>query len=167
MAGVSKIKQVDITRTLNFPRRIVFEAWTDPKHLKQWFAPPGCTIEFKKLDIKPGGTFHSCVHDPAHGDCWCIGEYLEIIKPEKIVYSVINADKDGNPVDPSILGMDPEWPAKSVVTILFTEVNGKTTINLRQTASEEVAKRTGAYPSWIKMLDRLDDLLVGKQSIIN
>lgn len=163
MAKSNKTKQVDITYTYNYPREVVFKAWTDAEHLKQWFAPPGCTIEYKKLEIRQGGTFHSCIHNPEYGDCWCIGVYEEIIEPEKIVYTVINADENGNPVNPASIGMDPEWPGETIVTVLFTEVNGRTTVNLKQTASEAVAKRTGAYPSWIKMLERLNALLIKKR----
>lgn len=60
----NKPGHVEISYTFNAPRKLVFQAWTNPAYLKQWFAPKGCTIEFKKLEIKINGAFHSCIHNP-------------------------------------------------------------------------------------------------------
>lgn len=155
----TKEKEVDITYTLNFPRKEVFAAWIDAAALQAWFAPHGCTIKYKKLEIKEGGTFLSCVSNPQFGDCWCAGEYKTILIPEKIVFTMINTDEHGNPIDPASIGMDAAWPGETLVTITFTEVNGKTTIRLKQTVSEVLAKKTGAHPSWIQMLERLEEKL--------
>jgi uncharacterized protein YndB with AHSA1/START domain len=138
---------------------LVFNAWTNRQYLERWFATDGCTIRYKKLDVSVGGTFHSCISDPVFGDCWCIGVYKEIIKNKKIVYSAIIADEKGKPTQPASIGMDPEWPMETWVTITFRELNGITEVTLRQTVSEIVAKRTGAHPSWIKMFVRLENLL--------
>jgi hypothetical protein len=51
--------------------------------------------------------------------------------------------------------MDPDWPAETVLTVTFAELAGKTRLTLQQTVLESLAKRTGAHPSWIQMLDRL------------
>jgi hypothetical protein len=45
------------------------------------------------------------------------------------------------------------------VTVTFVEQHGRTTMTLQQTAPESVAKRTGAYPSWLEMLDRMCEAL--------
>lgn len=162
MANENK-RQVDITYEFNYPRQSVFEAWTNPVYLPQWFAPEGCSIEFKQLDIKPGGKFHSCIRNPHFGDCWVIGEYKEIVVPDRLVFTMINADEHGSPIDPKTIGMDAEWPGETLVTVTFDETNGKTVVNLKQTVSEAIAKRTGAHPSWIQMLQRLEHLAHFKQ----
>jgi uncharacterized protein YndB with AHSA1/START domain len=148
-----------ITRVFDAPRDLVFRAWTDPEHLKRWYAPRGCTIDFVRLDIRPGGTFHSCIRNPKHHDCWCVGVYHEIAAPERVVYTVAMADENGNRVEAADLGMDPDWPSETVVTVTFAEQGGKTKVTLHQTAPESVAKRTGAHPSWIEMLERLAEEL--------
>jgi hypothetical protein len=51
--------------------------------------------------------------------------------------------------------MDPDWPRETTVTITLAEHAAGTKLTLQQTVSESVAKRTGAHPSWIEMLDRL------------
>lgn len=151
----NKMKQVDISYIYNFPVADVFDAWTNPKFLPQWYAPYGCTVEFRKLDIRTGGKFHSCIHNPNFGDCWVVGTYIEIIPQRRIVYSMINADENGTPIDPTQIGMHPDWPAETIVTVTFSEADGKTTVNLKQTAPESVARKTGAYQSWIEMFEQL------------
>ena len=153
-----KFKQVDISYSYNFPVRDVFEAWINPAYLAQWFAPHDCTIEFKKLDIREGGSFHSCVHTPLFGDCWCIGVYQEILSNRKIVFTMINADKNGTPLN-SKIETTPDWPVETIVTVTFSEVNGKTTVRLKQTVSESMAKKTGAYQGWIQMFERMQKLV--------
>lgn len=133
----------------------VFNAWTDPQKLIQWYAPEGCTIFFKKIEVETGGKFHSCISNPQFGDCWCIGEYKEVVPYSKLVFTMINADENGDPVNPIEIGMDPDWPGETLVTVTFSDENGRTKLQLRQTVSQQLAKKTGAYPSWIQMLNNL------------
>jgi uncharacterized protein YndB with AHSA1/START domain len=148
-------REVLITRVFDAPRDLVFQAWTDPEHLQRWYAPRGCTIRFAALDLRQGGTFHSCIHTPDGHDCWCKGTYLEVAAPERIVYTMAIADQHGNLLGPVEAGMDSDWPRETTVTVTFAEVGGQTKLTLHQTVSEELAKRTGAHPSWIEMMDRL------------
>ena len=152
-------RELVITRLIRAPRERVFQAWTDPEQLKQWYAPNGCTIHFAQIDVRPGGRIHSCIHNPEYGDCWCVGTYLDIVAPERIVHTLSNAYEDGREASPADLGMDPGWPQETVITITFEEQDGGTKITLHQTVSEALAKHTGAHPSWLQMLDRLETLL--------
>ncbi|RAJ76766.1 uncharacterized protein YndB with AHSA1/START domain [Chitinophaga dinghuensis] len=151
--------EVFIEETFNASVEKVFSAWTDPEKLMKWYAPEGCTIRFKQLDIKPGGRFHCCIHNEKMGDCWSVGEYLEIIPLQKLVFTLANADENGHQIDPVTIGFDPEWPAATVVTITFKEENGKTRLTLHQTVAEVIAKRTGAYPSWLQALEKMRNTL--------
>lgn len=145
-----------ISRIINAPRDLVFKAWTDPEHLKHWFAPRGCSIHFTQIDVQPGGGFHSCIRTPDLKDCWCKGTYLEIVAPERIVFSMAVSDEHGNLITPEEAGMAPDWPQETIVTVTFTAEGEKTKFTLHQTVSEILAKRTGAYPSWLDMLDILE-----------
>jgi len=151
--------EVLITRVFDAPRALVFRAWTDPEGLPQWYAPHGCTIEYRRLDIRPAGEFLSCIHTPDGHQCWCKGVYHEIVAPERIVYSMLIADAAGNTIGPVEAGMDPDWPRETIVTVTFVEEQGKTRLTLRQTVAESIARRTGAHPSWLQMLDRLAERL--------
>lgn len=159
MANSVKKDEVSIEETFNASIARVFEAWTNPEKLMKWYAPEGCTIHFKKIEIAKGGKYHSCISNPEYGDCWCIGEYKEIVPNSKIVFTMINADENGNPVDPAEIGMDPDWPGHTLVTVTFAEENGKTKLQLHQTVSQALAQKTGAYPSWLQMLDNMKKLL--------
>lgn len=154
-----KNDEVFIEETFNASVERVFEAWTNPKKLMKWYAPDGCTIHFKEIEIEKGGKYHSCISNPQYGDCWCIGEYKEIVPSSKIVFTMINADKNGNPIDPTEIGMDADWPGETLVTVTLTEENGRTKLQLRQTVSQKLAQKTGAYPSWLQMLDKMKTLL--------
>lgn len=109
--------EVIIEEVFNASPERVFEAWTDPEKLVKWYAPEGCTIHFKKIDISEGGRFHSCISNPQFGDCWCVGEYKEIIAGKKLVFTLINANADGKPINPASIGMDPNWPGETLVII--------------------------------------------------
>lgn len=151
--------ELRISRLFHAPRELVFQAWTDPQHLQRWFAPRSCTVEFRHLDLRPGGTFHSCIRNPQYPDCWVVGVYQEIVAPERLVYTMAMADEQGNRVSSVVAGKESDWPEETRVTVTFTEQDGKTLLTLHQTVSEELAKRTGAYPSWLDMLDRLAEQL--------
>jgi uncharacterized protein YndB with AHSA1/START domain len=154
-------REVHIVREFAAPRDQVFRAWTDPEQLPSWFAPSGCTIRFARLDIRPGGGFHSCIKTPDGYECWCTGVYREVVAPERIVFTMAVSDAAGNDVEPAAAGMDPEWPAETVVTVTLAEFGGGTRLTLHQTVSEALAKRTGAHPSWLRMLDRLATVAAG------
>lgn len=151
----SSTKEIFITRLFDAPRELVFEAWTDPQLLVRWYAPKGCSIRFLKLEPHAGGAFHSCISTPDGYDCWCTGTYLAVTPHEQIVFSMCNADEQGNAIESGQNGTPEDWPTKTVVTVTLTDVNGQTEMTLHQTAPEDVAKRTGAYPSWLEMFDKL------------
>lgn len=152
-------RDVVITRIFDVPPSLVFKAWTDCEQLTRWYAPKGCTITFRTIDLRPGGTFHSCIRSPDGHECWCKGVYREIIAPERLVYTLAIADEHGNLVGPEDVGMDSDWPKETVLTVTFKDLGGKTKLTLHQTVSEELAKRTGAHPSWVDMLERLAEEL--------
>ena len=151
--------EVFIEEIFNASIEKIFEAWTDPEKLMKWYAPDGCTIHFKKIEIEKGGKYHSCISNPQYGDCWCIGEYKEVIPHSKIIFTMINADENGNPVNPVEIGMDSDWPGETLVTVTLSEENGKTKLQLHQTVSQELAQKTGAYPSWLQMLNNMQTLI--------
>ncbi|RYG39783.1 SRPBCC domain-containing protein [bacterium] len=144
-----------IERAFDAPRAMVFAAWTNPEMLVRWFAPTGCTIHFEKIDPRTGGEFHSCIRTPVGPDCWVRGTYLEILPPERLVMTMALADASGQRLQADAAGKDPEWPDETTVTVTFAEEGNGTRMTLHQNAPESVARRTGAYGSWLDMFDRL------------
>ncbi len=152
-------KELLITHLFDAPRDVVFGAWTNPEQLKHWYAPDGCTIEFKAIDIAQGGNFHSCIHDPVHGECWVKGTYMEVIQDQKLVFTMVMSDEAGNSVSSVDAGKTSDWPETQITTVTFESIGQQTKVSIHQTVSEEEAKKTGAYQSWIKMLNKLNLLL--------
>ena len=151
-----------ITHLFDAPRELVFKAWTDPEQLKHWYAPDGCTIDFKSIEVKAGGEFHSCIHDPVHGDCWIKGVYQEVVPPEKLVFTMELSNEQGVMVTANEAGKSEDWPQAIVTTVTFTPIGEQTKLTLHQTVAEAEAKKTGAYQSWFSMFDRLNAILVKK-----
>lgn len=148
---------VTITRTLDAPRDLVFRMWSNPELLTRWYAPRRCRLEVLHFDFREGGEFRSRIREPDGSGCLCSAIFTQISEPERIVYTMCFSDEQGRFVPASSVGADPDWPDRTTVTVTFVEENGRTTITLHQTVPESVAKRTGAYPSWVEMLERLSE----------
>jgi len=151
--------EVHIVRTIQAPRDRVFAAWTTREALERWYAPHGCTIQFRSYTPALGGRLLSCITTPDGHECWCTGEYEVFSPPDRLVMTMSVCDRDGKIVEPTAVGMDPDWPVTTRVTVVFEDLGQSTRITLHQTVDESLAKRTGAHPSWLQMLDRLDEQL--------
>ncbi len=78
--------EITISRLLNAPRELVFEVWTDPDHIKNWWGPNGFTSTIHKMQMKPAGEWELVMHGPDGTDYKNKSIFTEVIKPEKIVY---------------------------------------------------------------------------------
>ena len=79
-------RQISITRTINAPRELVFEAWTKPEHLINWFGPDGFTNSFIETDIRTGGRWRFIMHGPDGTDYPNLVQFTEITPPERLTY---------------------------------------------------------------------------------
>ncbi len=157
MVGESEIV---ITRVFDAPRDIVFKAWTEPERLMRWWGPKGFTTPFCQADLRPGGVFLYCMRSPEGHDVWGKGVYLEVVPPERIVYTDTFADEEGNTVEPTHYGMSPAHPRETLVTVTFTDHEGKTKVTLQHAMPAAVPERSGTQQGWTEMLDRLAEELV-------
>ncbi len=144
-----------VTRVFDAPRALLFQAWTDKRHLERWFSPLGCSVHFKQLDVRPSGSFAFSICEAKTKTYWFTGEYNTVETPSRLAFTLKLTDENGHPAPPSAIGMDPEWPAETLVTIVFSARNGRTTLTLQQTVSAELALRTGALAGWQSMLEKL------------
>lgn len=78
-----------IRRQINAPQQTVFDAWTKPEHLKNWWrANPAWSTEIAELDLQVGGKYRLGMRDPEQdGPFVCGGEFVEMSPPDKIVYT--------------------------------------------------------------------------------
>ncbi len=152
-------RELTLTRVFNAPRELVFKAWSEREHLANWYAPNNAEITVYKFNFEVGGIFLHSISNDTGFECVCKGIYKEIIASEKIVYTLCFADKEGNSVNGPNDTSHESWP-ETTVTITLEEVGeNKTKLTLHQTVDEAWAKQTGAYPSWLQMLDKLDSEL--------
>lgn len=79
-------REVVTTRLINAPRELVFEFWTNPDHIKNWWGPNGFTNTIYKMDVRPGGNWEFVMHGPDGIDYNNKSVFVEIIKPERIVF---------------------------------------------------------------------------------
>lgn len=135
------------TRVLDAPRELVFEAWTDPKHLAQWWGPIGFTTTTLAIDVRVGGVWRFVMHGPDERDYQNRITYDEIVKPERLAYHHGRGD-DVEPVEFN-------------VTVTFEDLgNKKTLLTMRgmfPSAAERdrVIKEYGADKGMVETLARL------------
>jgi uncharacterized protein YndB with AHSA1/START domain len=73
-------------RVFEAPRALVFDMWTDPKHVAQWWGPDGFTNSIQEMDVRPGGVWRFTMHGPDGVDYPNRIVFVEVVRPERLVY---------------------------------------------------------------------------------
>lgn len=81
--------ELEISRFLAVPRARVWEAWTNPQHLAQWWCPKPWTTEVRALDLRPGGAFYTFMSGPDGGTSDNPGCFLEVVPQERLVFTTV------------------------------------------------------------------------------
>lgn len=140
-----------ITREFDAPRELLWKAWTDPKHLAQWWGPGGFTNPVCEWDLRPGGKIYDVMRAPDGTDYPMGGEFCEIAPPEKLSFSCGPLDAKGAMI------------FEFLHTVTFTEKNGKTKMVLKARvlrATPEASKYIGGFEvGMTSSLERLEELL--------
>ena len=140
------------TRLIGAPPDKVYQAWTDPELLKQWFAPMPWTTPFAELDVRPGGTSLIVMRSPEGNDMPNSGVYLEVVPNERLVVT----DAYTSAWEPS------EKPFMTLI-LTFENQDGKTkyTALVRHwTAADREAHETmGFHTGWGICADQLTALV--------
>jgi uncharacterized protein YndB with AHSA1/START domain len=161
---LSKVEgqELILERVFAAPRELVFKAFSEAEHLKNWWGPRGWTLTVCDIDFRPGGVWHYCMKciDENQGDffgfeSWGKAVYHEIVEAEKIAYVDYFSDAEGN---------EAEGMPSSQVTMLFEEFEGKTKLVSRaQYASAEALKTVidmgmeqGIAETWDRLAEHLE-----------
>lgn len=154
MSGASESadREIVITRVFDAPRALVFEAWTDPKHVPHWWGPTGFTNTVHEIDVRPGGVWRFVMHGPDGVDYDNKIVYLEVVPPERLVY-LHGADREDDPGDFRVI-------------VTFDEEEGRTRLTMRTIfpsaeARDKTLKEVGALEGARQTLDRLAAYLAG------
>jgi len=141
-------RELVVTRTIDAPARIVFDAWTKPELLKRWWAPRsiGITSFSCEADVRTGGTYRFVFAHPSSPEPMAFfGRYLEVTPPARLVWT----NEEGGEGGP-------------VTTVTFEEKGGKTLVVVRdlypskQALDDAIASgSTGAFDEQFTQLDEL------------
>ena len=144
-----------ITRIFDAPRELVWQAWTDPEHIRRWWGPKDFTAPACRIDFRVGGKYLFCMRSPDGKDYWSTGVYREIVPLERIVCTDSFADEQGNVVPATYYGMSPDFPLEMLVTVTFEDQAGKTKMTLKHSGlpAGEMSEQTGA--GWNESFDKL------------
>jgi len=83
-------REISETRIVNASRELLWKVWTEPVHITQWWGPTGFTNTTEKMDVRPGGEWTHVMHGPDGRDYPNRIVYVELVKPEKLVYEHIS-----------------------------------------------------------------------------
>jgi uncharacterized protein YndB with AHSA1/START domain len=143
----SSERELVITRLLDAPRHLVFQAWTDPDRVARWWGPQGFITLYCKMDVRQGGAFRVCMRSPEGTEYWKQGVYREVVEPERLVFTFAWEDADGKPGH------------ETVVTVTFAERGTQTELTLHQGVFETVTTRDEHQRGWTSTLERFAQYL--------
>jgi uncharacterized protein YndB with AHSA1/START domain len=155
----NKSNEIRITRVYDAPVQAVWEAWTDPQKVAQWWGPRGFTLTTHSKDLRPGGHWSYTMHGPDGVDYPNTTKYFEVEECSKLVYDHGGSD---------------DRPPLFRVTVLFSEEKGKTTMEMSMTlptpeAAEETRKfikKAGGNATWDRLAEYLEKKSSGKERFV-
>ena len=131
---------VNVSRVIKAPIDKVFDAWTTPEQMKQWYSPEGMTTPAASSDNHPGGTY-SVTMKMGDQVFDMTGTYLEFDRPNKLAYTWNHDD--------------------SVVTVTFKAIDDSNTeVNLHHTGFADEGSRRQHNEGWVGTLNKLTKFLL-------
>lgn len=136
------------TRLLNAPRDLVWEVWTTPEHIKEWWGPNGFSLTTKSMNVKSGKTWDFIMH--GMGRDWDNKiEYVAVQKPSLLTYRHSGAENEDY---------------NFTVSVFFEEVEGKTLLTMKSVFKskaiiEELNRKVNAIEGGKQTLNRLENYL--------
>jgi uncharacterized protein YndB with AHSA1/START domain len=144
--GVAADREIVVTRLLDAPRELVFDAFTNPAHVGRWWGPDGFSTTTQSMDVRPGGVWKFVMHGPDGTDYDNRIVYEDVVRPERLVY---RHEGEGG-----------DEPVRFRTTVTFAAEGHKTLLTLRAvfaTAAERahVAEKYGAVEGAQQTVARL------------
>ena len=140
-------REVVVTRTVNGPARLVFEAWTQADLFKQWWVPKsaGMVLLACEMDVRVGGGYRLVFEQGSSKPMEFFGKYIEVTPHSRLVWT-----------------NDEEYGGGAVTTVTFEERAGKTLVVLHDLypSKEALDAATGSYDGMGETFEQLDALLV-------
>jgi uncharacterized protein YndB with AHSA1/START domain len=150
------VGELTLTRVFDAPRALVFDAWTDAKHMAQWWGPHHFTNPVCEIEARVGGRIAIHMRAPDGTTHVTQGEFVEFVRPEKLVF--VNNARD---LSGTLL-------LEGATTILFAEEGKKTRMTLHTRVKGHVPMAPmmlkGMEMGWSQSLERLATVVAGLQT---
>jgi uncharacterized protein YndB with AHSA1/START domain len=141
---------ITITRVFDAPRQLVWQEWTEPERFADWYggAESEVPISSVSMDVRPGGSWRATMFaGPGRQEIQWKGEYLEVVEPERLVFTV--SDQPGEEV-------------YELVTVVLTDLgDGRTEMVLQQRGRMSPEQYERAGKGWGGFFDHLEERLAG------
>ena len=156
MAARSKSSHIHLTRVYDAPLSAVWDAWTVPAEVAQWWGPRGFTLTTHSRDLRTGGHWHYTMHGPDGTDYENTTQYLEVVPKQRLVY-----DHGGHRDRPPLFR----------VTALFTERDGRTQLDMTMSLptpeaaaqTREFIRQAGGNATWDRLAEYLGKRCAGRE----
>lgn len=141
-------REIVTTRLIDAPRALVFEAFTDPRHLAHWYGPDGFATVTQSMDLRPGGIWRFTMRGPDGKDWPNVVTFEQIAPPALLVY------QHGDDREPDMFH----------VTVTFEDRGGKTGLTMRSVFKsaetlDVVVRENGAIEGAKQTITRLEQYL--------
>jgi uncharacterized protein YndB with AHSA1/START domain len=150
IATAPQTTSLQVRRTFAASREKVYQAWTDPKALKEWFGPPGFKTTIAEVDLRVGGNFRLTLQKPTGDVVSAFGTFREIRPSERLVCSW---NWDYNDIGDSIL------------TLEFHDAGGETELVLTHERFPTVEQRDRHNTGWTGCFDQLEKFLHSQKGV--
>jgi len=147
-ANASKVPELTITRVFDAPRTLVFQAWTEPRHLVRWWGPRGFSTPSCEMDARAGSAYHFRMRASDGREVMWQGACKEIVPPERLVWTCTIRDPNGNLIS-----------AETILTVTLEEQGNKTKMTLHQAVFDSVTNYQGHQNGWNESMSRLAEYL--------
>lgn len=148
-----------ITRLIDAPRSLVFNAWTDPAQLAQWWGPHSFTNPLSEVDARPGGVIRIHMKAPDGTIYPCAGLFQEVIENERLVFSL---NPETGTAEGAVWEHTPQ-PRSAVHIITFEDQDDKTKLTvitrLQSAADRDHMLAMGHVGGYTQSLERLEALV--------
>lgn len=155
-AGALADREIVITRTFDAPRQLVWQAWTQPEHVAQWWGPRGFKTRVTELDLRPGGVWRYVMIGQDGTEYPVKGVFREVVPYERIVTS---DEFDEGFEHPAAGGL----PQGIVLTATLDDLGDKTrlTLSIAHPTSEDRRQheKMGVVAGWNSSFECLDEYL--------
>jgi uncharacterized protein YndB with AHSA1/START domain len=137
---------ITVTRVFAAPRERVWREWTEPDAFADWFGGTATEVPLASvsMDVRPGGSWRLTMYAGRNAIYWS-GEYLEVVEPERLVFTVSD---------------QPKPDAYELVTVVLTDLgDGRTEMRFQQRGHMAAEAYKRAESGWSTFFDRIDERL--------